>query len=103
MAGWRRTSLADLAAANTPDSVPGEAIRHAWRASYEGSGALDVRVYQVTAPALGLDLVQRLRPPADTAYFYFDHVYFVAIQWRGADRETVQSFVRELEKQLSPR
>jgi hypothetical protein len=98
MAGWRRTSLADLAAPSAPDPVPVKAIRHAWRGSYQGLSVLDVRVYQ-----LALDLVQRLRPPVDSAYYYFDHVYFVAIQWRDADLEAIQGFVRELEKRLSAR
>ena len=90
IAGWRRTLLSDLAAPSAPDPVPVKAIRHAWRGFYEGSGVLDVRVYQLTQPALALDLVQRLRPPLDTEYFYFDHVYFIAIQWRNADRQAIQ-------------
>jgi hypothetical protein len=101
IAGWRRTSLVDLS--ESPDKVPATAIRHAWRASYEGSETVDVRVYQVVAPELGLDLVQKVRPPVDTAYFYFGHAYFVAVSWRDADRAAVQGFVRELEKRLSAR
>jgi hypothetical protein len=103
IAGWRRTLLTDLAPPSALDPVPAKAIRHAWRGSYAGSGGLDVRVYEVARPALALDLVQRLRPPADTEYFYFDHVYFVAIQWRNADRQAIRGFVRELENRLSVR
>ena len=103
ISGWRRTSLVDLAAPNFPDPLPASAVRHAWRGSYEGSGTLDVRVYELTAPELGLDFVQGLRAPANTAYFYFDHVYFVAIAWRDADPQAMQAFIRDLENRLNSR
>ncbi|HML18467.1 MAG TPA: hypothetical protein VK419_15665 [Bryobacteraceae bacterium] len=97
VAGWHRTSLSELSASAPPDPVPATSIRHAERALYEGSGNLDVRVYELTRPELALDLVQRLRAPADAAYFYFDHVYFVAIHWRQGDLVAMQNFVRRAE------
>lgn len=103
VSGWQRSALFDLAASNLPDPIPAKAVRHAWRASYEGPGTLDVRVYQLTAPEFGLDFAQRLRAPANTAYFFMDHVYFVAIEWRNADRQATQDFVRELERRLNNR
>jgi hypothetical protein len=102
IAGWHRTSLANLVAPSSLDPVPVKAICRAWRGSYQGSSVLDVRVYQLKGP-LTLALVQRLRPPDDTAYYYLDHVYFVAIQWHDVDPKSIQDFVRDLEKTLSAR
>jgi hypothetical protein len=97
---WHRTELRDLSAAEAPDPVPRDSIRQIQTASYEGPGELEVHVYEVTAPAIALDLVQRWRAPAGTAYFFFDHVYFVALKWRNANRGDVQAFVDELETRL---
>jgi hypothetical protein len=68
-------------------------------AAYEGPGKLEARVYELSAPGVGLDLAQRWRPSADTVFFYRGP-YFVVVKWQQADRQALQDFVRELEKRL---
>jgi len=102
MAGvWRRTALQDLAASDSPDPVPRTSIERLRAASYEGPGKIEARVYELSSPAVALDLVQRWRPSADTVFFY-SGPFFVVVKWREADRQALQAFVRELEKQLPP-
>ena len=56
-------------------------------------------MYELSSPGVGLDLVQRWRPSADTVFFYRGR-YFVVVKWQQADRKALQEFVRELEKRL---
>jgi len=99
--GWHRTALRNVNPAEAPDPVPRDAIRQIQTATYEGPGKLEVHLYEVSSPAIALDLVQRWRPSENSAYFFFDHVYFVAISWKQTDRTALQAFVRELENRLN--
>lgn len=96
---WRRTSLADLSPSDAPDPVSRSTIDRLRTASYEGPGKLEARVYELSAPAVALDLAQRWHPSADTIFFYRDQ-FFVVIKWQDADRKALQSFVHELEARL---
>ena len=98
---WRRTALQDLAASDSPDPVPRTSVERLCTASYDGPGKIDARVYELSSPAVALDLVQRWRPSADTIFFY-SGPFFVVVKWRDADRQSLQAFVRELEKRLAP-
>ena len=60
---------------------------------------LEARAYELTSSAVGLDLVQRWRPSADTVFFNPGR-YFVVVKWQQADRKALQDFVREMEKRL---
>jgi hypothetical protein len=97
---WHRTSLRDLKAAEAPDPVPQAGIEKIQAASYEGPGKLDVRVYQMTASAVALDVVQRWRAAPDTIFFYADR-FFVVVKWESAERKALQEFVAALEKKLN--
>jgi hypothetical protein len=98
---WRRTSMRDSAVADGPDPVPRASVTRLRTATYEGPGKLEARAYALTTSAVGLDLVQRWRPTADTVFFN-PGSYFVVIQWQQADRKALQDFVREIEKRLGP-
>ena len=103
MAGaWHRTSLRELAPSSPPDAVPPAAIERIRTASYEGPGKLDARVYQLTSPAVALDVVQRWRPVPGTVFFYSGR-FFVLIQWQTADRQSLQEFVGALERKFPAR
>src|ERR1035438_10347971 len=67
---WHRTSVRELPSSLPPDFVPPAAIERIRAASYEGPGKLDARVYQLTSPAVALDVVQRWRPVPGTVFFY---------------------------------
>ncbi len=97
--GWRRTGLRVAGAFEAPDPVPRVSIRRLEIASYEGPGKLETRVYVVSSAAIGLDMVQRWHPSADTVYFYRDR-FFVVIKWEQADRQALHEFVRELQRRL---
>src|ERR1017187_6595330 len=99
---WHRPSVRELAPSSAPDSVPPAAIERIRAASYEGPGQLDARVYQLTSPAVALDVVQRWKPAPDTVFFYSGR-FFVVVQWQSADRKALQEFVATLEKQFPAR
>ena len=97
---WRRTALSDLPVSEAPDPVPRSAVRRLRTAVYQGPGRLEARAYELTSSSVGLDLVQRWRPSADTVFFNPGR-YFVVVKWQQADRKALQDFVRELERRLS--
>jgi hypothetical protein len=97
---WHRTQVRNIPIMESPDPVPRNEVVQLREAQYEGPGKLAARVYLLTSPGLGLDLVQRWRPSADTVFFYRDR-FFVVIKWQNADRMALQRFVNELEKVLS--
>lgn len=98
---WRRTALHDESVSNTHDPVPRTSVERLEVASYEGPGKLEARVYVLTSPEVGVDLVQRWHPSADTVFFYRGR-YFVVVKWQEAERNALESFVRELEAKLGP-
>ena len=98
--GWRRASLRDVPVSEAPDPVPRTAVERLQTAVYQGPGELEARAYQLTSPAVGLDLAQRWRPSADTIFFNRGK-YFLVVKWRQADRQALQAFVRELETRLA--
>lgn len=98
--GWRRTWVGDVP--DSRDPVPRGAVNASRAATYQGSGTLDVRAYQLSSPAVGLDLAQRWRPSADTVFFN-QGVYFVVVKWQAADRQALKAFVRQMEAKLTPK
>ena len=80
--------------------VPRAAVRRICEADYDGPGRLTARVYDLTSEPLGLDLAQRWPPQANTLFFYQRH-YFAVLNWREADRQALQRFVRELDRKLA--
>lgn len=97
---WKRVSLADLAASDSPDPVPRTMIERAQVASYQGPGKLQARVYELSSPQAGLDVAQRWRPSADTVFFWARR-YFVVVKWEEADRKSLQQFTQTLSKRLN--
>ena len=97
---WHRTSVSELPLPAAPGFVPPAAIERIRAASYEGPGKLDARVYQLTSPAVALDVVQRWTPAPGTVFFYNGR-FFVLIQWQTADRKALQEFVAALEKKFA--
>jgi len=100
--GWHRTSLRDLPAGEAPDPVPRTSIDRIRTAAYQGPGKLEARVYQLSSSAVGLDLVQRWRPSADTVFFNHGR-YFVVVKWQEAERTALRAFLRQLETRLAPK
>src|SRR5450432_1064570 len=97
---WHRTSLRDLPAGESPDPVPRPSIDRIQTATYQGPGKIEARVYRLSSPAVGMDVVQRWRPSADTVFFNQGR-YFVVVKWQEAERKGLQAFVRELELRLA--
>jgi hypothetical protein len=97
---WHRTSVSELPPSLARDAVPPAAIVRIRAASYEGPGKLDARVYQLTSPAVALDVAQRWKPAAGTVFFYQDR-FFVLVQWQTADRKALHEFVATLEKKFT--
>ena len=80
--------------------VPQAVIERRRAASYEGPGKLDARVYQLSTPAVALDVVQRWHPAPDTVCFYAGR-FFVVVKWESAERRALQEFVSALEKKFA--
>lgn len=97
---WRRGSLRETPVSEAPDPVPRTSVKRLQIAAYEGPGKLEVRVYELTSSAVGLDMVQRWRPSADTV-FVNPGRFLVVVKWQQADRRALQDFVREMEKRLA--
>ena len=97
---WHRTSLRDAPVSDAPDPVPRTSVVRLRTAGYQGPGKLAARAYELTSPGVGLDLVQRWRPSADTIFFYRGR-YFIVVKWEQAERQALEQFVRELEGRLA--
>jgi hypothetical protein len=99
---WKRSALAQKAAADLPAEVRRFGVRRADTATYQGPGRLDVDLYELNSEAAGLELEQTWRPAANTVVFHRDR-WFAVVRWESAEREAVTAFVRALEKQLAAR
>ena len=97
---WRRTEVRDVPVSEAPDPVPRMSVIRLRVAVYEGPGRLEARAYELTSSGVGLDLVQRWRPSADTVFFNPGRS-LVVVKWQQADRKALQDFVREIERRLS--
>ena len=97
---WRRAAARNLPVSEAPDPVPRTSVERLQVAAYEGPGKIEARVYELSSPDIGLDLMQRWRPSADTVFFNRGQ-YFVVVKWQQADRKALQEFVRELERRLA--
>jgi len=97
---WKRTSVKDLPASESPDPVPRTSIQRAQVGNYEGPGKLQARVYELSSEQAGVDVAQRWHPSADTVFFWA-RKYFVVVKWDEADRKALQEFTRTLQNRLN--
>jgi hypothetical protein len=97
--GWRRTALRDTPVSESPDPVPRTAVKSLRTATYEGPGKLEARAYELDSAGVGVTLMQRWQPSADTIFFSRGR-YFLVVKWQSADRKALQEFVAELQKRL---
>jgi hypothetical protein len=97
---WRLRMTQNFPPGSAPEFIGKQRVRTWWRASYEGPGSMTVELYELAAPASGLDLVQRWRPVADTVVWYTPR-YFVVVKWQSPDRSAAGAFIRALQKQFA--
>jgi hypothetical protein len=97
---WRRSSVQELSLSEAPDPVPRTSVKRLETAVYDGPGKLEARAYELTSSAVGLDLVQRWRPSADTI-FVNPGRFLLVVKWEKADRQALREFVSEMQKRLS--
>jgi len=97
---WQLRMTQNFPAGSAPEPIGKYGAREWWRASYQGPGAMTAELYELAAPAAGLDLVQRWRPLADTVVWYTPR-YFVVVKWQSTDRSAVAAFIRALQKQFA--
>jgi len=97
---WRRTALRELGTAEAPDPLPAAGIERIRSASYQGPGRLDARVYQMSSPAVALDMAQRWHAAPDTVFFYGGR-FLAVVRWESAERKALHDFVSALEKKLN--
>ena len=100
LAGWKRTSLATVSAPGGT-VIPAGSIRRVQAAQYDGTGKVNVTLYELGSSAAALDAVQRWGPAADTVFFYRDD-FFVVVKYDGAERKAVNAFVSALDRHLTP-
>jgi hypothetical protein len=99
--GWRLVVAREVPVSEAPDPVPRNEIERLEEGLYEGPGKVDARVYALGSPTVGLELSQRWRPSSDTVFFNRGN-FFVVIKWQAAERQALESFIRELEGRLGP-
>lgn len=99
---WRLKGFQSFPSGAAPELVRKIGTRGWWQGAYEGPGSATVDLYELTAPAGGLEMVQTWRPAADTVVWYTPR-YFVVVRWQSADRAAVGALVRVLEKQFQDR
>ncbi len=99
--GWQRVVAREVPVSEAPDPVPRNEIEWLEEGLYEGPGKVDARVYALSSATVGLELSQRWRPSADTVFFSRGH-FFVVIKWQAAQRQALESFMRELQGRLGP-
>lgn len=97
---WQLKMMQGFPPGSAPEFMGKHGARAWWRASYDGPGAMTVELYELAAPAAGLDVVQRWRPMADTVVWYTPR-YFVVVKWQSPDRGAVGAFIRALQKQFA--
>lgn len=99
--GWRRLVAREVPISEAPDPVPRNEIERLEVGFYEGPGKIEARVYALSSATVGLELSQRWRPSADTVFFNRGR-FFVVVKWQAAQRQALESFIRELEGRLGP-
>jgi hypothetical protein len=97
---WRRSSLRETPVSEAPDPVPRTSVKRLQIAESECPGKLEARVYELTSSAVGLDMVQRWRPSADTVFFNPGR-FLVVVKWQQADRKALQEFLKDMERRLA--
>ena len=96
---WIRKDLRELPPADAiPPITPASTLRIV-SAVYEGSGRIQVSLYDLKSSAAALDAAQRWRPSDDTVFFYKEN-YFAVVKWENVNRAALGAFVRDLEKRL---
>ncbi len=70
-----------------------------WLAEYEGPGAVHLEISAVAHGAVGLDMVQKWRPLADTVVFSTEK-YFVVVRWEDTNREALRGLIARLQRDL---
>jgi len=99
--GWRLVVKRAVPVSEAPDPVPRNEIGQLQEGLYEGPGKLAARVYVLSSATVGQVLSQRWRPSADTVFFSRGR-FFVVVKWQAAERQALESFIRELEGKLGP-
>lgn len=99
-AEWRLQEQRAVAPEAAPAPMQPAMIESAAAGVYTGPERIEVTHYRLKSSALGLDMMQRWRPAADTVFFYKDE-NFVTVHWSGASRERVRAFVTDYEKALA--
>jgi hypothetical protein len=97
---WQLKGVHDIAVSVAPEVVRRIGTRRGWSATYEGPGIATAELYELTAPAGGLEMVQKWRPAADTVVWYTPR-YFVVVRWRNTERTAIGALIRALENQFA--
>jgi hypothetical protein len=97
---WKLKTSRILTVDSAPELVRKIGTRGGWSATYEGPGSVTVELYELTAPAGGLEIVQQWPPAPDAVVWYTSQYFFVA-RWQGADRKAVKAFIRGIQQQFA--
>jgi hypothetical protein len=81
--GWTRTEVVERTPERPTEPISTGSIKRIVECVYDGPGKISARVYEVTAPAVGLDFVQRWQAPPNVDYFY-EGSFVVVITSLGA-------------------
>ena len=99
--GWKLVVKRQVPVSEAPDPVPRNEIEQLQEGLYQGPGKIAARVYVLSSTSVGMVLSQRWRPSADTVFFSRGR-FFVVVKWQAAQRNALESFIREFQSRLGP-
>ena len=93
---WKLSGASEAPPESLQDGTAPQGAVRAWDASYTGPGMAQVRVYEMSSSAGGLDAAQRWKHAPETAIFHHER-YFAAVRWETTDRAALTQLIRALE------
>ncbi len=101
---WTRQTHREAPAGSAPAGIARFGVQQVELADYAAPGGETLRAeaYQLASSAAGLELEQTWRREPNTVAFHVDR-YFVILRYASADRSLLNSFVREVQRHLTPR
>jgi hypothetical protein len=98
-AAWTLRGSKPLPAEEAPAVVRALGLKQAIHATYEGSGTIHLRVFEMNVEASAFELIQKWRQQ-DGLALYKGRYFFVA-EGEGPDQSTVASFLQAFKREWS--
>lgn len=95
---WKLQGTKTLPAEESPAIVRSLGLRQAITATYQGTGRIVIRVFEMNVEASAFELIQKWQQRDGLAIY--KGPYFVVARGEGADQATVASFLQALQQEM---